>query len=122
VTLQSAAFEPEPEAAAEQLPSRTPEPEASPTSPTPRRFSGVPPDSLLSQIEFGMSHREVRKILGAPDGKVDRLTAKAWIPFYSGPGANLRDWTYEGKGRVVFSLYKGKLEVVDVVYDPDEGQ
>jgi hypothetical protein len=50
------------------------------------------------------------------------VTAKAWIPFYSGPGANLRDWTYEGKGRVVFSLYKGKLEVVDVVYDPDEGQ
>ena len=122
VTEEQPSRTPEPEAVSEELPPRTPAPEAWPPSSTPRRFSGVPPDSLLSQIEFGMSHRDVRKILGAPDGKIDRVTAKAWIPFYSGPGANLRDWTYEGKGRVVFSLYNGKLEVVDVVYDPDEGQ
>ena len=69
-----------------------------------------------------MRYDEVRGILGSPDGRIDRLTAKAWIPFYNGPGANLREWIYEGRGRVVFSLYEGSLEVVDVVYDPDQGK
>jgi hypothetical protein len=67
-----------------------------------------------------MDHDEVRRILGSPDGRIDRLTAKAWIPFYDGPDANLREWIYEGKGRVVFSLYEGTLEVIDVVYDPHQ--
>ena len=112
----------EPEAATEELPSLPPESEAAPASPEPRRFQGLPPGSLLSEVEFGMSHHDVRRILGTPDDRIDRLTAKAWIPFYMGPGANLRDWIYEGRGRVVFSLYRGKLEVIDVVYDPGEGK
>jgi hypothetical protein len=112
----------EPEATTAKLASAPAEPDTSPPSPKPRRFPGLPPDSLLSEIEFGMRHDEVRKILGPPDDRIDRLTAKAWIPFYTGPGANLRDWIYAGQGRVVFSLYKGKLEVIDVVYDPDEGK
>jgi hypothetical protein len=125
--LEAAAAElqpptPEPLAVTAELQSSTPEPAASPPSPKPRRFPGLPPGSLLSEIEFGMSHRDVRKILGAPDDRIDRLTAKAWIPFYTGPGANLREWIYEGKGRVVFSLHKGQLKVLDVVYDPDEGK
>ena len=66
-----------------------------------------------------MRHDEVRRILGAPDDRINRFTAKAWIPFYTGPGAYLRDWIYEGEGRVVFSLDDGALEVIDVVYDPD---
>jgi len=112
----------EPETVAALAPSRPPEPKAPPPSPEPRRFPGVPPDSLLARIEFGMSHDEVRKILGAPDDRIDHLTAKAWIPFYMGPGANLRDWIYTGAGRVVFSLYKGQLDVIDVVYDPNVGK
>jgi hypothetical protein len=112
----------EPAAATAELQSPTSEPDASPPSPKPQRFPGLPPGSLLSEVEFGMSHRDVRKILGAPDDRIDRLTAKAWIPFYTGPGANLREWIYEGKGRVVFSLHNGQLKVLDVVYDPDEGK
>ncbi len=119
-TVELAARAPEPEAATVELAARTPEPEAAPPIPEPRRFPGLPPDSLLSEIEFGMSHYDVREILGAPDGRIDRVTAKAWIPFYNGPGANLRDWIYQGKGRVVFSLYRSRLEVIDVVYDPDQ--
>jgi len=110
-----------PEVELEALPTAPPQPKAPPPSPAPRRFSGLPPDSLLSEIEYGMSHHDVREILGPPDDRIDRLTSKAWIPFYTGPGANLRDWIYEGTGRVVFSLYRGKLEVIDVVYDPDAG-
>lgn len=89
-----------------------------------RRFSSLPPGSPLAQIEFGMSHNDVRKILGDPDDRIDRITAKAWIPFYIGPGGYLRDWIYEGEGRVVFSLHKGSLAVVDVIAgsDPDADQ
>jgi hypothetical protein len=100
----------------------TPEPEPSPPSPERRRVPGLPPGSPLAEIELGMSHEEVRRILGDPDDRIDRLTAKAWIPFYTGPGAQLRDWIYEGEGRVVFSLHDGALEVLDVVYDPHEGK
>jgi hypothetical protein len=116
-----------PKAPTAALASDAPEPEAPPPpapipKPQPQPFPGLPPDSLLSKILFGMSHHEVREILGAPDGRVDRVTSKAWIPFYNGPGANLRDWIYDGKGRVVFSFYRARLEVIDVVYDPNEGK
>jgi hypothetical protein len=113
---------PEPKSAAPDPKGATPEPEASPPSPNRRRFPGLPPGSPLAEIEFGMSFDEVQEILGDPDDRIDRLTAKAWIPFYTGRGAYLRDWIYEGEGRVVFSLDDGSLEVLDVVYDPDEGK
>ena len=45
------------------------------------------------------------------------------IRLASGPRMSyLRDWIYEGEGRVVFSLDDGSLEVLDVVHDPDEGR
>ncbi len=99
-----------------------PEPEAAPPGPERRRIPGIPPDSPLSEIEVGMGYEDVRRILGDPDDRIDHTTAKAWIPFYTGPGAYLRDWIYEGRGRVVFSLHGGSLEVLDVVYDPGEEQ
>ena len=110
------------ESAAAEAPAPIPEPEPLPLAPIPQPFPGVPPDSLLAKIELGMEHDEVRRILGSPDGRIDRVTAKAWIPFYNGRDANLRDWVYKGKGRVVFSLYEGSLEVIDVVYDPNQGK
>jgi hypothetical protein len=97
-----------------------PEPEPMPLVPRPQPFPSVPPDSPLAKIERGMRHDEVQKILGDPDRRFDYVTAKAWIPFYDGPDANLRDWIYAGRGRVVFSLHKGALTVIDVVYDPDQ--
>jgi hypothetical protein len=111
-----------PQSAAPDPKGATPEPEASPPSPNRRRFPGLPPGSPLAEIEFGMSFDEVQEILGDPDDRIDRLTAKAWIPFYAGPGAYLRDWIYEGEGRVVFSLHDGSLEVLDVIHNPDEGK
>ena len=100
----------------------TPEPEALRPSPNRQRVLDLPPSSPLAEIELGMSHEDVRRILGAPDDRIDRITAKAWIPFYTGPGAHLRDWIYENEGRIVFSLDDGSLEVLDVVYNPNEGK
>lgn len=112
----------EPGATAPDPGTATREPEASPPSPRRRRFPGLPPGSRLAAIELGMSHEEVRRILGDPDSRTNRLTAKAWIPFYNGPDAQRVEWTYEGEGRVVFSLYEGSLEVLDVVHDPGAGK
>jgi hypothetical protein len=97
-----------------------PAPALPPPAPERRRFPGIPPESPLSTIEAGMKHDEVLRILGSPDERIDRLTASAWIPFHDSPTDNLRDWIYRGKGRVVFSLFQGSLEVVDVVYDPEQ--
>ena len=107
-------------ASAVQSPAAAPEPKSAPLAPKPQPFPGVPPDSSLAKIELGMRHDDVLRILGNPDGRIDRTTAKAWIPFYEGPDVNQRDWIYAGKGRVVFSLYEGSLEVIDVVYDPNQ--
>ena len=96
-------------------------PTLEPPLPPVEPIAGIPPASPLAEIEIGMSHEEVRDILGAPDERINRTTRKAWIPFHRGPGAFLRDWVYEGEGRVVFSLHDGTLEVLDVVYEPDAG-
>ena len=110
------------ESSAAQAPAGNHEPEPLPLAPKRQRFPGIPPDSPLARIELGMRHDEVLEILGSPDRKIDRVTAKAWIPFYKGPDADLRDWIYAGRGRVVFSLYEGALEVIDVIYDPNQGK
>ena len=109
-----------PEAVAAKSPPAATEPKPSPPSPERQRIPGIPPDSPLAEIELGMSFGDVRRILGDPDDRIDRTTAKAWIPFYIGPGAYLRDWIYRGRGRVVFSLHRGSLHVLDVVYDPGQ--
>jgi hypothetical protein len=96
--------------------------EPPPAAPKRQRVPGIPPESELASIELGMRHDEVQRILGSPDRRIDHQSAKAWIPFYSGPDADLRDWIYAGRGRVVFSLYKGNLAVIDVIYDPNQGK
>jgi hypothetical protein len=94
-------------------------PDTATPDPKPRTFAGLPPGSPLAKIEYGMHHGEVHEMLGDPDARRDRMTAKAWIPFYNGPGARLIDWIYYGVGTVVFSLHSGTLEVFDVI--PDSG-
>lgn len=113
---------PEPRVAPQQPEVAPQPPRSSPPRQERRRVAGIPPESPLARIEIGMPWEEVREILGEPDGRFDHTTSKAWIPFYTGPGAYLRDWIYEGQGRVVFSLHHGTLEVQDVVYDPGAKQ
>jgi hypothetical protein len=121
IAARPEAATPEPEVAAVEPETATPELHAYPSGPEHRRFPGIPTNCRLSEIKYGMGFEEVREVLGEPDDKVDRLTARSWIPFYSGRGARLRDWIYKGEGRVVFSLQQDLLGVIDVVFNPDEG-
>ena len=58
-----------------------------------------------------------------PDDSLPRPTRLAASPaddIVQMPDVDLRDWIYAGRGRVIFSLYEGVLEVIDVVYDPHQ--
>ena len=79
----------------------------------------APPGHALAIVEIGMSNEDVRAILGDPDARDSSLTARAWIPFYTGPDAQRITWIYTGRGRVVFSVDEGSLEVIDVVYEDE---
>jgi hypothetical protein len=113
------AASPAPEAAQPPAPA----PEAAETSPRPadatrgrHAVSRVDRRGPSARIVPGMSHDDVRAILGDPDERTTYLTARALIPFYSGPDAQRRVWIYRGRARVEFSLNSrtGTLRVVRV--------
>lgn len=92
---------------------------STPPPPERRRFANIPAGSRLAGVEFGMSHDEVLDLLGDPDEKTRYLTARAWIPFYTGPDALRIDWFYQGTGHVVFSVDGGSVTVREVVLDTE---
>jgi hypothetical protein len=106
------------------VPSAPPPPPPMRPAPRPKKlpFPGVPSGSPLAKVLAGMTADDVREVLGDPDDRHHYLTAKAWIPFYTGSDAQQIDWRYSGQGRVVFSMDRrtGVLEVLDVRYDPGE--
>jgi len=71
-----------------------------------------------------MNDTEVRNIMGDASNANMYMTGKAFIPFYYGPDTHRTDWMYNGKGRVVFSRnrWSGALKVINVIYNPAEGQ
>lgn len=93
------------------------EPPTSAESPSP-----PPPGSPMARVESGMTDAQVRSILGAPDEVRTYVTGKNFIPFYYGGDTSRSDWIYQGQGRVVFSRnrWSGGLNVVNVIYQPDE--
>jgi hypothetical protein len=66
-----------------------------------------------------MTSEDVEALLGEPDARDRERTRRAWIPFYTGPDAFRITWIYTGRGRVVFSVDDGTLEVIDVIYDAE---
>lgn len=102
---------PEPAPAPEPVSPRAPDPGVGPIA-----ALAPPPGHPLATVELGMTSEEVEAILGDPDARERSRTRRAWIPFYTGPDAHRITWTYTGRGRVVFSVDDGFLEVIDVVY------
>lgn len=102
-----------------------PETAAGGTAPAPAKGVAPPTGHPLAAIEVGMRPDQVRKLLGEPDGQ-HRYPGAIWknfIPFYYGADSGTRvEYSYAGKGRVVYSVnrWSGQENVVRVDYDPSE--
>jgi hypothetical protein len=112
--------EPSPRATAPPPPVPDGEADDDPDVTTPIAALAPPPGHAFAPIEIGMTSDDVEAILGQPDERERSRTRRAWIPFYTGPDALRIAWIYTGRGRVVFSLHDGSLEVIDVVYTVTE--
>jgi hypothetical protein len=82
----------------------------------------IPKGHPFAKIQEGMSDSDVKKILGDPTDRHEYVTGKAFIPHYYGSDTSRSEWTYKGKGSIVFSRnrYSGSLSVVEVLYDPSK--
>ena len=89
----------------------------------PPKGVAPPAGHPLGQVEMRMRPDQVRKAMGEPDSVKRYITGKAFNPFYFGADSGRRtEYSYAGKGRVVFSInrWSGQETVVRVDYDPDE--
>jgi hypothetical protein len=80
----------------------------------------IPKNHPFAKISEGMLDSDVQKILGQPTNRHEYPTGKAAIPFYHGTDMWRADWSYKGKGHIVFSRnqYTGTYTVIEVLYDP----
>jgi len=102
------------EPAAQPAAKAAPAPAAEPTA------KPIPKGHPFAKITEGMLDSDVQKILGQPTNRHEYPTGKAAIPFYHGTDMWRSDWSYKGKGHVVFSRnqYTGTYTVIEVLYDP----
>ena len=82
--------------------------------------ASIPKGHPFAKITEGMYDQDVVKILGQPTNRHEYPTGKSAIPFYHGTDMWRSDWSYKGKGHVVFSRnqYTGSYTVIEVLYDP----
>ena len=59
--------------------------------------------SKFEKLQIGMSMKQVQDIVGEPTDQGGYITGKAWIPFYFGSDTTRFEWTYKGKGRLIFA-------------------
>ena len=60
-------------------------------------------NSKFTQLQIGMTNNQVVKLIGEPTTQASRLTAKVYIPMYTGRDRNRIMYVYKGQGRLVFS-------------------
>ena len=61
------------------------------------------PGSKFDKLQIGMSMGQVQSIVGPPTDQGAYITGKAWIPFYFGGDRHRYEFTYKGKGRLIFA-------------------
>ena len=65
----------------------------------------------FSEIQRGMSSKEVRSLIGEPDNVTRRVTKKAFNPFYFGSDRFRSTYYYKGRGRIEFNI-KNRVEEI----------
>ncbi|HWK46450.1 MAG TPA: hypothetical protein VNT30_17145 [Stellaceae bacterium] len=67
-------------------------------------ITGKPaPKSTFTQLQIGMSIKQVTDLIGQPTDQGAYITGKAFIPFYFGGDRNRFELVYKGQGRLVFA-------------------
>ena len=67
-------------------------------------ITGKPaPGTKFTQLQIGMSAKQVTDILGPPTDQGAYITGKAWIPFYFGSDRYRHELAYKGQGRLIFA-------------------
>jgi len=61
------------------------------------------PGSKFTQLQIGMSMKQVTDIVGQPSDQGAYMTGKAWIPFFMGGDRYRHELVYKGKGRLIFA-------------------
>jgi hypothetical protein len=61
------------------------------------------PGSKFSQLQIGMSMRQVVDIVGPPTDQGAYVTGKAFIPFYFGSDRHRFELVYKAQGRLIFA-------------------
>jgi hypothetical protein len=60
-------------------------------------------DSKFTQLQIGMSMRQVTDLVGQPSDQGAYVTGKAFIPWYFGSDRHRYEMAYKGQGRLVFA-------------------
>jgi hypothetical protein len=67
-------------------------------------ITGKPaPGSKFTQIQIGMSSKQVTDIVGTPTDQGAYVTGKAFIPFFFGSDRYRHELVYKGQGRLIFA-------------------
>ncbi len=71
---------------------------------TEGEITGKPaPGSKFSQLQIGMSAKQVTDIVGQPTDQGSYVTGKAFIPFFFGSDRFRHELVYKGWGRLIFA-------------------
>lgn len=62
-----------------------------------------PPGSKFTQLQIGMSMKQVTDLVGQPTDQGAYMTGKAWIPFFFGGDRYRHELHYKGWGRLIFA-------------------
>lgn len=61
------------------------------------------PGGAFASLRAGMTHAEVIRLVGKPQGETVRNTGKAWLPTYNGVDRWRHYLAYKGQGMLVFA-------------------
>ncbi|MDM0001633.1 hypothetical protein QTI24_23710 [Variovorax sp. J22P240] len=81
-------------------------------------------NSKFTQLQIGMSWKQVVDLAGEPTDSGAYMTGKAWIPFYFGGDRHRLEMTYKGQGRLIFA--GGSLgnvsggNLIWIIHNPNE--
>ncbi|MDB5732818.1 MAG: hypothetical protein JWQ03_2713 [Variovorax sp.] len=82
------------------------------------------PGSKFTQLQIGMSTKQVTDLIGPPTDQGAYVTGKAWIPFYFGADRHRFEMAYKGQGRLIFAgggmgnFSSGNL--IWIIHNPNE--